>query len=445
MKESKKGKEKGSKTPKGTQDYTPEKEKKRQSIIAECENIFLLYGAERIDTPTFELSSVLMEKYGDREKEKEIFNLENKGISKGEDEGKEKCSLRYDLTVPFARYVKEKNITKMKRYQIGKVFRRDQPGKHRLREFYQCDYDNLGNGEKWLMDAETLILLISILRSLKEKYQLPNYLVKVNSRNNLTEIFKKSNISSDLFSTVCSSIDKLDKVSWDELVGELEKKGLSETQIISLKENLALGVENETLSKTLNAVKSTLNIQEDTDGEKEIEVDYTLARGLDYYTDLIFEVVLTYKEVDESGQEKNKSISIAGGGRYDSLCKVPCVGFSLGIDRISPFCHIDYDYSKIYTVWITTNKCKDEKIRESLSLYKLKVTTLLRNRGINVGIESKVAVNNGEAVRSTADKKIPYIIFLGEDELEKQIVTVKTIATEDQIKVSLEELKLLNF
>ena len=136
------------KTPKGTRDSNPEKEYARSEMLGECERVFELYGGKRMDTPTFELYDMLMEKYQNDDTEKEIFVLESKK------ENSEKCALRYDLTVPFSRYVKMNRIKSMKRYQIGKVFRRDKPSPGRYREFMQCDYDCLGKNDEVRTDIE---------------------------------------------------------------------------------------------------------------------------------------------------------------------------------------------------------------------------------------------------------------------------------------------------
>ena len=219
---------KNDKVPKGTRDSTPEIEKLRQKLIEECEKQFLLFNAVRMDTPTFEIYSTLMEKYDDDENTKEIYVLENKN------ENGEKCGLRYDLTVPFSRYTKTNRIEKMRRYQIGKVFRRDNPSPGRYREFYQCDYDCLGNNIEWATDTETLLLLNSILSIFKNKYNLPNYTIRINSREILSDMMLACNIPLEMFSLVCISIDKLDKCDWNIVSKELREKGLTDESINKL-------------------------------------------------------------------------------------------------------------------------------------------------------------------------------------------------------------------
>jgi histidyl-tRNA synthetase len=215
------------KVPKGTRDSNPETEKLRQKLIEECEKQFLLYNAVRIDTPTFELYSLLMEKYND-ENTKEIYVLENKN-----DNG-EKCALRYDLTVPFSRYVKTNHINNIRKYQIGKVFRRDNPSPGRYREFYQCDYDCLGDNIEWITDAETLLLLNNILAVFRDKYNMPNYVIRINSREILLDMMIACNISPELFSATCSCIDKLDKCEWKKVSSELLAKGICQESINKL-------------------------------------------------------------------------------------------------------------------------------------------------------------------------------------------------------------------
>ena len=220
------------KTPKGTRDSDPNTERLRQEILKDCERIFALFDAKRMDTPSFELYDILIKEKED----KEIFILENK-----KDSG-EKCGLRYDLTVPFSRYVKMNNIKYMKRYQIGKVFRRDKPSPGRYREFTQCDYDCLGNNNSTLTDIETLQILNMLFKNLKEKFNLPNYIIRINSREILQDIMIKSGIPEDLFSTICSSIDKLDKCDWKEVSIEMSNKGLSEKSI-NILQNILFGNE----------------------------------------------------------------------------------------------------------------------------------------------------------------------------------------------------------
>jgi len=392
------------KTPKGTKDSSPENEKLKTLVLNECEKIFRNYNAEKMDTPTFELYSILMNKY--ENVDKEIFILENKK------ENGEKCALRYDLTVPFSRYIKMNNIKKMKRYQIGKVFRRDQPSKNRYREFTQCDYDCLGKNIELLSDIETLELLKNILDNLVKKFNLPEYIIKVNNRKILFQILELSFIPKELFQKVCSSIDKLDKYDWNFITNELVEKGLTENSIQKLKTFIT----NNNLDFLEDESEMNLILKSDL-----VVLDLSLARGLDYYTGIIFEVVL----------KNEKSLSIAGGGRYDELCNIPCIGFSLGIDRILPY--LSYKNEQFLKAWII--QIGDNK---ELSLYKLEILTLLRKNDISVDAKMKISKSKKE-FKFIAEKEIPYAIIIGENERKEKKISIKNIKTRKQETLSIEE------
>ena len=395
------------KTPKGTRDSDPNTERLRQEILKDCERIFALFDAKRMDTPSFELYDILIKEKED----KEIFILENK-----KDSG-EKCGLRYDLTVPFSRYVKMNNIKYMKRYQIGKVFRRDKPSPGRYREFTQCDYDCLGNNNSTLTDIETLQILNMLFKNLKEKFNLPNYIIRINSREILQDIMIKSGIPEDLFSTICSSIDKLDKCDWKEVSIEMSNKGLSEKSI-NILQNILFGnekIDTESIDKILK-----LDIP--------VKLDLTLARGLSYYSGLIFEVVL----------QDQKSLSISGGGRYDNLCGIPCIGFSLGIDRIIDY--VKYDFSQTIKVYVVEmNKQNKNEITD----YRMKIAMTLRENNIptSTSIKNKTVVKKEIAYAS--DDKIPYVILIGEEEYNTNTILIKNLETKEQKNFNLDE--MLNF
>ena len=203
------------KTPKGTRDYQPDKMAVRESVLDKVTRVFKLHGAETIDTPVFELKEVLTGKYG--EDSKLIYDLK--------DQGGEILALRYDLTVPFARYLAMNKIASIKRYHIGKVYRRDNPsmGRGRYREFYQCDFDIAGQYDQMLPDAECVKIVQQILSSL----DVGKFVIKVNNRQILDGIFEVCGVAADMFRTICSSVDKLDKSPWEEVRREMvEEKHL---------------------------------------------------------------------------------------------------------------------------------------------------------------------------------------------------------------------------
>lgn len=321
---------------KGARDFMPYQMSIRNKAFKIITDVFKKHGAVEIDTPVFELKETLMGKYG--EESKLIYDLQ--------DQGGELLSLRYDLTVPFARYMAVHNFPSIKRYHIGKVYRRDTPqmSKGRFREFYQCDFDIAGpNYGKMIPDSEILKVLVEILSELK----IGKFIVKLNHRKLLDATVELSGISDDKFKLVCSSVDKLDKEPWEVVKKELLDKGLNEEQtdklwsFVQLKDKPFTLLEklkiNETLltsTKAKEAIEEMTLLFEYLDIMNVIDFmsfDLSLARGLDYYTGLIYEAVLT--DTDKVG-------SIAGGGRYDDLLgmfsskTIPAVGVSIGIERV---------------------------------------------------------------------------------------------------------------
>ncbi len=325
------------KLPKGTKDSDPV----QMTIKSHCMNtimrVFKAHGALEIDTPVFELKETLMGKYG--EEAKLIYDLA--------DQGGELLSLRYDLTVPFARFMALNKLTNFKRFHIGKVYRRETPqmAKGRYREFHQCDYDIAGQYSAMIPEAEILCIISEVLK----KLGITEFVTLVNHRLLLNAMVELSGCDAAKFKTICSSIDKLDKSPWEEVYTELvDVKGLTKEQAENLHKFTELKGRPKELIKLLREKKSfdqhkdgpeilkqmeTLaNYAEALGMENTLMFDLSLARGLDYYTGLIFEVKLT--------DPKYGVGSIAGGGRYDNLIgmfsgkPIPAVGFSFGIERL---------------------------------------------------------------------------------------------------------------
>ncbi|KAI0501280.1 hypothetical protein KFK09_016224 [Dendrobium nobile] len=323
------------KIPKGTLDFGKEQMAIREHAFSVITDVFKRHGAVSLDTPDFELSETLMGKYG--EDSKLIYDLV--------DPGGELCCLRYDLTVPFARYLAMNNINSLKRFQIGKVYRRDNPSKGRYCEFYQCDFDIAGQCELMVADFEVLKVLTELL----DELNIGDYEIKLNHRKLLDGMLEICGVSSEKFRTVCSSIDKLDKQSFDQVKKELvEEKGLAVAtaekigtfvkkrgpplEILSeLKGSGSSFLGNSGSVLALNELEILFNVLEKTKCLEKIVFDLSLTRGLDYYTGAIFEAV--FKGSTQVG-------SIAAGGRYDNLVgmfsgkQVPAVGVSLGIERV---------------------------------------------------------------------------------------------------------------
>ncbi|KAI3968609.1 hypothetical protein MKW92_028139 [Papaver armeniacum] len=327
------------KCPKGTQDFAKEKMAIRERVFKIIEGVFKRHGAMALDTPVFELRETLMGKYG--EDSKLVFDLA--------DQGGELCSLRYDLTVPFARYVAMNGYRPFKRYQIGKVYRRDNPSKGRFREFYQCDFDIAGKYCTMGPDFE----VVKVLTELLDELNIGEYEIKLNHRKLLDGMLEICGVPPEKFRTICSSIDKLDKHMSDKQPFEaikkemVEKKGLTAEiadkigalvmkrgpplELLSELKQDSQFLENNGSSLALKDLEILFELLEDSKCINKVVFDLSLARGLDYYTGVIFEAVL---------KDGKKVGSIAAGGRYDNLIgmlgnnQVPAVGVSLGIERV---------------------------------------------------------------------------------------------------------------
>jgi histidyl-tRNA synthetase len=344
----------------------------RDHIFNTITQVFKRHGGVTIDTPVFELREILAGKYG--EDSKLIYDLA--------DQGGEICSLRYDLTVPFARFLAmNKQIQNIKRYHIAKVYRRDQPAmtKGRMREFYQCDFDIAGTYDPMLPDAEVIRIITEVFEGLGWN---GGYTIKLNHRKILDGIFQVCGVPEDKIRTISSAVDKLDKLPWADVRKEMtEEKGLDgdvadrigEWVVLKGKQDLLKKLQsteslaaNESMKKGMEDLALLFEYLEAFDCLDRVSFDLSLARGLDYYTGLIYEVVTQGsapevtpgQENAESKPSKKKGKkgsedddrsddptvgvgSVAAGGRYDNLVgmfsgksQIPCVGISFGVDRI---------------------------------------------------------------------------------------------------------------
>ena len=327
------------KVPKGTRDYLPEQMAIRDEAFTIIRRVFKRHGAVEIDTPVFELKETLTGKYG--EDSKLIYDLA--------DQGGERLALRYDLTVPFARFLAVNSVGNIKRFHIGKVYRRDQPAlsRGRYREFYQCDFDIAGVYGRMVPDSECLAVACEILDALP----IGDFGIKLNHRRLLDAILDICGVPAEKFRTICSAVDKLDKEPWDEVKREMvEDKGLSSEVADRIGEFVVLkgkpwDMYNSLMKeKKFGDHKGALEAMEDMrilfeyldamDKLKFISFDLSLARGLDYYTGVIYEAVCMNGNTQVG--------SIGGGGRYDYLVSMfqeagkvtPTVGVSVGIERV---------------------------------------------------------------------------------------------------------------
>lgn len=334
---------------KGCQDLDPVLFSKTLKVINSVRKNAINMGAKEIETPIMEYKDVLMEKYGDDEKL--IFNLQNSP-------NETVISLRYDLTVPFSRYIMNNNISNMKKLQIGNVFRADNPypNQGRYCQFIQADYDIIGERNLMMAEIEILKLINLVMNDL----EISNYEIRINFRQNLEDIFRQCNVDvSDIknFQSYCSSIDKLDKVCWDYIREELQTKGLTIEQLDKVQKLIEQNYISKLLIDDYNKLNELMKVFNITN----VKFDTSLARGLDYYTGLIYEVKLT-------SNNKYKMGSIIAGGRYDKLISftkkkekhyVNAIGVCFGVSRISQIVENNEEIPRPKSIYIVTSKGND--------------------------------------------------------------------------------------
>ena len=440
--------------PKGTRDFTPQEMANRNYIFNTIKDVFRLYGFQQIETPAMENLSTLMGKYGE-EGDKLLFKILNSGdymngLEDGELLGRNSLKLtnkisekglRYDLTVPFARFVvqHQNEISfPFKRYQIQPVWRADRPQRGRYREFYQCDVDVVGS-DSLLNELELIQIVDEIYRRLKI-----NVVVKINNRKILSGIAEIIG-EAEKITDITVAIDKMDKIGLDKVNEEIASKGISKEAIDKLQPILKLsGTNTEKLEqlktvladseigmKGVTELETIFSLCEAMKVETRIELDLTLARGLNYYTGAIFEV----KALDvEMG-------SITGGGRYDNLTGVfgmegvSGVGISFGADRI-------YDVLNQLDLYPETSveqtKILFVSFGEKELMYSLPWLRSLRAEGVNAEIYPESAKMKKQM--SYADnKKIPFVAIVGETEMNEGKVMLKNMKSGEQILSTLEE------
>jgi histidyl-tRNA synthetase len=442
--------------PKGVRDFGPDKMVKRNYIFQTIKTVFQKFGFLPIETPTMENLSVLTGKYGD-EGDQLLFKILNSGDFLADvknddlDLGYKKVTnkiaekgLRYDLTVPFARYVvmNRNEITfPFKRYQIQPVWRADRPQKGRYREFYQCDADVVGTNSL-LCEAEIVLMIDEVLTNLK----ISDFTIKINNRKVLTGIAEAIG-EHGKEAIICVAIDKLDKIGEDGVVKELKERGIADSAIAQLMPIIALEGDNLTKITRLREILSSTPVglagldelskvfdylTSFTIQNATLEFDIALARGLSYYTGCIF-------EVKANGVQMG---SISGGGRYDNLTgmfglpDVSGVGFSFGVDRI-------YDVLEELQLFPadqqTTTKVLIAAFDEEAEKYSLKLLQQLRSQGINAELYPEQAKIKKQM--SYADgKNIPYVILVGSDEVSSGLLTFKDMITGEQQKVLIDQI-----
>jgi histidyl-tRNA synthetase len=441
--------------PKGTRDFSPVEMAKRNYIFNTIREVFHLFGYQQIETPSMENLSTLMGKYGD-EGDKLLFKIQNSGdyfsgltdeelLSRNAAKLASKfCEkgLRYDLTVPFARYVvmhRDEISFPFKRYQIQPVWRADRPQKGRYREFYQCDADVVGSNS--LLNEVELVQMIDRVYG---KFGI-RVSIKINNRKILTGIAEIIG-EADKIVDITVAIDKLDKIGLDNVNAELASKGIPQEAIEKLQPIIMLSGSNEekleTLKTVLAASETGLKGVEESEfilktvaslGVKsEVELDLTLARGLNYYTGAIFEVKALDVQIG----------SISGGGRYDNLTGVfgmsgmSGVGISFGADRI-------YDVLNQLDLYpkeaVNATQLLFVNFGEKEAAYCLPVLSAARDAGIRAEVYPDSAKMKKQMSYAN-DKNIPFVAIVGENEMNEGKLTLKNMTTGEQSLVTPEEL-----
>lgn len=441
--------------PKGTRDFSPIEMERRNYIFDTIKGVFRLFGFNQIETPSIENLSTLMGKYGE-EGDKLLFKILNSGdFLKNVDnslwENKElgplttkisEKGLRYDLTVPFARFVvqhRDEIQFPFKRYQIQPVWRADRPQKGRYREFYQCDADIIGSDSLY-NEVELIQLIDEVFARLGIRT-----IIKLNNRKILAGIAEIIG-EPDRLTDITVAIDKIDKIGIDKVNEELKERGLSHNSINKLKPILEIKGNNidrietlkkilkdsETGTKGISEIEKVLSISENIGLRAGIDLDVSLARGLNYYTGSIIEVKARDVEIG----------SITGGGRYDNLTgifglpDVSGVGISFGADRI-------YDVMNMLDLYPAESQAHNEilfvNFGEKESQVVFRIMKKLRNAGLTCEIYPD-AVKLKKQLSYASARNIKFVAIVGEEEIKENLIVVKDMENSSQNKYTLEEL-----
>lgn len=450
--------------PQGTRDFSPEEVRKRQYILNILKGIFEQYGFQPLETPSMENLVTLTGKYGE-EGDRLIFKILNNGLHEKKEADKEKLNaewskilekpfsspvvteraLRYDLTIPFARYVvmhQNDLVFPFRRYQMQPVWRADRPQKGRYREFWQCDADVVGS-VSLINEAELLCIYQSAFHAMK----LPQVTIKINSRKLLAGLAEISG-NAELMMDITIALDKLDKIGWDGVAKELEQRGINNDGINSIQKIISVTGDNDEKLTALEAMmkdsaigmqgidelRKTLAYHHTLTNEQwdsTVEVDISLARGLNYYTGVIVEVVTSAVKMG----------SIGGGGRYDDLTGLfglkglSGVGVSFGIDRIYDVLDelnaFPEELSVATQVMVVNFGGDNEQ-------YALAALQPIRNAGISAEIFPD-AVKFDKQMKYANRRNISYVILTGDEEREKGMYSLKNFKTGEQQMLTLED------
>jgi len=445
--------------PQGTRDFNAATVHKRQYILNTIKHVFETFGFQPLETPAMENLDTLMGKYGE-EGDKLIFKILNNGLDNSAKEAQTKegfekilqgkststiteRALRYDLTIPFARYVAMHHGSlnfPFKRYQMQPVWRADRPQKGRYREFYQCDADIVGS-ESLINEVDLVAIYVTAFKAL----QLP-VTIKINNRKILLALAQVCGGEEKLIDLTIA-IDKLDKIGWEKVQEELSAKGFNEEQQKTIHTYLTINgtnqekltklaqllAGNESANKGIEEINFVLNYHQATGMSQFVEADFTLARGLNYYTGIIFEVKANDAQMG----------SIGGGGRYDDLTglfgvnNVPGVGISFGVDRI-------FDVLEEKQLFPTTIEAGTQVLFFNLGEQEAAAAYIqmmqLRNKKIACEIYPEKSKFDKQ-FKYAEKKNIPQIVIIGSEELAASQCTVKNLATGQQNTISFEALK----
>lgn len=399
------------------------------------ESVYSSYGFYPLDTPIIELSSVLLAKAGG-ETEKQIYRF-----NKGDND----LSLRFDLTVPLAKYVASRSnelIFPFKRYQIGKVYRGERPQKGRFREFYQCDIDVIGNETlSILYDAE----IPSIIYDLFKKLNIGDFTIRINNRKILTGFFNSLELNSKV-TDILRIIDKIEKIGEDEVKSELSLLDIDSDKVSKIIEFIRisgdafakierlknLGITDEVYNEGVNELETVINnIKARGLDSNFYDVDLTIARGLDYYTGTVYETIL--KDYPSIG-------SVCSGGRYENLAtyytdkKLPGVGISIGLTRLF------YQLKEAGVIKTTDSSVADITILPMTENYEYvyKFSNLLKRFGVRV--DTAFLGKFKQLMRYADKQKTPYVLIIGDDEISKGVAVLKDMFTGLQTEVTLENI-----
>jgi histidyl-tRNA synthetase len=399
-------------TLKGFRDFLPPEKRARDAAMAKIKATFERFGFEPLETPTLEYAELLLGKYGD-EADKLVYSFK--------DRGDRDIALRYDQTVPTARVLSQyqNELGKgFRRYQIQPVFRADKPQKGRYREFVQCDADIFGSTAA-IADAEILAVYYNIYKDLG----LTDLVIELNDRETLISTLSPYASTTVTVASIIQSIDKLDKQSESEVSTELVSKGLAESAAQNILDAIKAAKPSQNLLQIIESAE-LLGIPKSA-----IKLNSALARGLDYYTGMIFE-----------GKIPGESGSVGGGGRYDKLIEslggpsIPAVGFGLGFDRT-----IEVLTARNLSSVIPATKVLVTVYSPDLQENSLKVATELRKAGINTELYPDNSDKLGKQLKFATKKGIPYALKVGEAEATTNKITLINLTDETESTLSLED------